>query len=68
MAGQVGELETIIEQSALPLHTSEGCGGDTPVSLPNHTYGWGRVDAWEALNMTVPSMEYWYFPLVVNGP
>jgi uncharacterized repeat protein (TIGR01451 family) len=48
LAGQVDELEDLIEQSALPLYTSEGCGGDTPASHPNHTYGWGRVDAWAA--------------------
>jgi uncharacterized repeat protein (TIGR01451 family) len=48
LAGQVDSLENLIEQSALPLYTTEGCGGDTPTSHPNHTYGWGRVDAWAA--------------------
>jgi uncharacterized repeat protein (TIGR01451 family) len=48
LAGQVEVLETLIEQSALPLYTTQDCGGDTPTSRPNHTYGWGRIDAWAA--------------------
>ncbi|HBX70823.1 MAG TPA: hypothetical protein DEH25_15950 [Chloroflexi bacterium] len=48
LAGQVDVLESLIEETAVPLYTSEGCGGDTQTSLPNHTYGWGRVDAWAA--------------------
>ena len=45
LAGQVEMLETLIEKTALPLLTSEGCGGDTSTSHPNHTFGWGRIDA-----------------------
>jgi uncharacterized repeat protein (TIGR01451 family) len=48
LRGQVNELETMIELSAVPRYTTETCGGDTPSSHPNHTYGWGRVDAWAA--------------------
>jgi uncharacterized repeat protein (TIGR01451 family) len=48
LAGQVDQLETIIEQTAVPLYTSQGCGDDTPSSLPNNVYGYGRVDAWAA--------------------
>lgn len=48
LSGQVDAIETLIEQSALPLYTSESCGGDVPTSHPNHTFGWGRIDAWAA--------------------
>ena len=54
LAGQVDTLENLIEQSAVPLYTSQGCGGDTSTTRPNNTYGWGRIDAWaayQALNL-----------------
>ncbi len=57
LSGQVDALETLIEQTALPLYTTEGCGGDTSTSHPNHTYGWGRVDAWAAYQETPPGLQ-----------
>ncbi len=45
LAGRVAEIETLIEQTAVPLITNEGCGGDGPTDVPNHTYGYGRIDA-----------------------
>jgi uncharacterized repeat protein (TIGR01451 family) len=48
LSGQVDELENLIQKSAVPLFTSDGCGGDTSGSHPNHTYGWGLIDAWNA--------------------
>jgi len=48
LRGQVDVLENIITQSAVPRYTSQGCGGDTSTTLPNNTYGWGRIDAWAA--------------------
>ena len=45
LSGQVDKIRQIIEQSADPQTTNEGCGGDTPTSIPNNTFGWGRVDA-----------------------
>ena len=49
LAGQVDKIRQIIEKSAVPLYTPDGCGGDTNTSLPNNTFGWGRIDAWNAL-------------------
>ncbi len=57
LAGQVDVLETLIEETALALYTTQGCGGDTPASHPNHTYGWGRVDAWAAFTSIEPDFE-----------
>ncbi len=37
-------------ESAVPLYTSQGCGGDSSDSLPNHVFGWGRIDAKNALD------------------
>jgi serine protease AprX len=50
LAGQVDRIEDIIRRTCVPLTTSDGCGGDTPESVPNHTYGWGRIDALAAVN------------------
>ncbi|MHC1730141.1 MAG: S8 family serine peptidase [Syntrophobacteraceae bacterium] len=49
IAGQVDFLESIIEQSAVALFTSQGCGGDASDEVPNNVYGWGRIDAQGAL-------------------
>ena len=53
LAGDVDSLESIIEASALPLTTSEGCGGDGPADIPNHTFGHGRIDALAAV-LSIP--------------
>jgi hypothetical protein len=48
LAGQVDLIEDIVEQTAVPHTTTEGCGGDPTNAVPNNTYGWGRIDAWAA--------------------
>ena len=45
LRGDVEAIEEIIRQSALRLTTNEGCGGDTTSTMPNNTFGWGRIDA-----------------------
>lgn len=45
LRGDVDAIEEIIRQSALRLTTNEGCGGDTTSTMPNNTFGWGRIDA-----------------------
>ncbi|GEM_PF-560949 len=56
LRGQVPQIETIIEQSALGISTNEGCGGDQPGDVPNNTYGWGRIDALAAIG-TIDALE-----------
>lgn len=56
LAGNVDAIETIIQQSAVPLTTSQGCGGDGPTDVPNHVFGYGRIDAlaaYQALTQTL---------------
>ena len=53
MAGNVDGIESVIEQSAVPLMTTQGCGGDTGDAVPNNVYGWGRIDATAAINSLV---------------
>lgn len=64
LAGQVDAIENAITQSAQPLLTTQGCGGDTPTSLPNNVYGWGRIDALAAVLSVVDPVEYTFHSLV----
>ncbi len=50
LAGDVDTIEQIIRDTAVPLTTNEGCGGDGPTDVPNNVYGWGRIDALAAVN------------------
>jgi subtilisin family serine protease len=50
LAGDIDALEAAITSSALPLTTSQGCGGDSSNDVPNHTFGYGRVDALAAVS------------------
>jgi subtilisin family serine protease len=61
LAGNVDALEQVIKESALPRFSSDGCGGDEPDSLPNYTYGWGRIDAFAAYQMLKPDTQYLVF-------
>jgi len=63
LIGQVNEIETIINESAVPLYPTilELCGGDTTSSYPNHTYGYGRIDAWAAIQSV---LEILFFPII----
>jgi len=60
LIGQVDQIERIIERSAVPLTTSQNCGSIPGSTIPNNTYGWGRVDAWAAILESFT----WYFPLI----
>ncbi len=49
LAGQVDTLEGIIKQTTVPLTiTTQDCGGVSGLSVPNNTYGWGRIKAYAA--------------------
>lgn len=49
LAGQVEMIETLIEQTAKPMQTTENCGGVSGLMIPNNTYGYGRIDALAAV-------------------
>jgi subtilisin family serine protease len=61
LAGQVDILETIIQASAVPLTSSENCGGLPGSAAPNNTFGYGRIDALSALQ-AITSYTF-YFPV-----
>jgi subtilisin family serine protease len=54
LAGDVDAIEQILIDSALPLQPQqplEDCGGLANDVLPNNNFGWGRVDAWAAVQL-----------------
>jgi len=53
LAGDVDTIEEVIEQTAVPLTSSEGCGGIGSNEVPNNVYGWGRIDALAAFNYSL---------------
>jgi subtilisin family serine protease len=44
LEGEVDDIETAIEQSAVPRTTTQTCGGIPAGDVPNNTYGFGRLD------------------------
>ncbi|MCB0553587.1 MAG: S8 family serine peptidase [Phaeodactylibacter sp.] len=49
LAGQVEQIETIIEQTARPMLSNQSCGEFSGMEVPNAVYGYGRVDALAAV-------------------
>lgn len=49
LAGQVETIESIIEQTAMPMMTNQDCNGITGLAIPNAAYGFGRIDALAAV-------------------
>jgi len=45
LKGQVGAVKTILTHTAQPLTGTQTCGGVAGTTVPNNTFGWGRLDA-----------------------
>jgi subtilisin family serine protease len=45
LAGQVDELEEIIQVMAVPKTSVQNCGATPGSEIPNNTFGYGRIDA-----------------------
>ena len=41
---QIETTLSLLEQTAVPLTSAQGCGGDASDQVPNNVYGYGRVD------------------------
>lgn len=62
LAGEVDKIEDIIEQTAVNLTSStQSCSGIPGTSIPNNTYGYGRIDAVAAVNRAINEL---YVPLI----
>ncbi len=64
LKGHPDQIQDIIQSSAVPLTTSQDCGGVAGTSVPNNTYGWGRIDALAAFLELFPNR--YYLPVVSN--
>ncbi len=61
LAGQVEKIETILEQTAMPLITGYECGTLSDTDIPNNTFGYGRIDALAAVNRALDEL---YVPFI----
>jgi len=57
LKGNVDSVEHILEMTAKPLFSQDSCGNDLPTSLPNNTYGYGRIDIYAAVKMVVKNLS-----------
>ena len=49
LTGYVSAVESRLQSSAVPRTTTQTCGGIPGSAIPNNTYGYGRVDAYDAV-------------------
>ena len=67
LAGEVDKMEDVIEQTAIHLTSTQNCGG----TIPNNVFGYGRINALEAVNMVLPAnyapyVSYSHSLIVIN--
>lgn len=51
LRGQHEALASLMTQSAVPLTSTQTCGGVPGSQIPNNTFGWGRIDALAAYQL-----------------
>jgi serine protease AprX len=51
LAGEVDSIEYYLKTTAIPITTTEACGGESSTAIPNNTFGYGRIDILAAVNM-----------------
>lgn len=57
LAGQVDLIEDIIRRTAVPKTTEQMCDDIPGDQVPNHTYGYGRIDALAAVQAALDLLE-----------
>lgn len=55
LAGEVDKIEDIIEQTAVNFTSAQNCGSVLGTSIPNNTFGYGRIDALATVNLALSS-------------
>ena len=51
LAGQISQIEELLRKTAVPLTSSQACGGVPGSQIPNNVFGWGRIDVKAAADM-----------------
>ena len=59
LAGDIDAIEATIRENAVPLTSLQECGGISGSTIPNNTYGYGRIDALNTfLAIELPHRQY----------
>ncbi|MCB0397357.1 MAG: S8 family serine peptidase [Flavobacteriales bacterium] len=53
LAGQVDSIEAVLKRTAVRKTSSQTCSGTPGSSIPNNTWGWGRINILEAVQEVV---------------
>jgi serine protease AprX len=64
LIGQVAATTSLLERAAVPLTSTQDCGGFPGAAVPNPIFGWGRLDVAAAVNFAAPPAR----PKVVLSP
>lgn len=57
LAGQVEQIETIVEETATPVFSEQACGPFDGNDHPNAVYGFGRIDALRAVEAALALLD-----------
>jgi serine protease AprX len=55
LIGQVAATTNVLQRTAVPLTSTQDCGGFSGASVPNPVFGWGRLDVAAAVTASLPS-------------
>lgn len=53
LAGEVDEIEHLLESTAKVLLSPDTCGNIAGTMVPNHAYGWGRINVFKAVQLAL---------------
>ncbi len=66
LLADIDRTENLLFSSALPLTSVESCGSTPGTTIPNNTYGWGRLDIKAAVSAPPEATNRLFLPLMVK--
>jgi subtilisin family serine protease len=63
LKNDVFATELLLEITATPLTSNQGCGGDSPTAVPNNVYGYGLLNTLAAYTIAMSKLEKVYLPV-----